>query len=243
MIIDSHIHVGWFSDGYHSPLEIWRSLKQAGVDTAAVSSTSTCAELYHNIQTEFYQLFSLFGRGNISPILWLTPAMLLKKWPLKKLLKSKIEWRGIKLHYVSHPLWSMMSCLVDKALDIARNLGNVPVLLHTGDWESCHAGVFEPIISANPDLMFVLAHGRPIDETINLMKNHKNVWTDTAFMPIEDIKKSIYECLTERILFGSDMPINKIYFPNISTEDYLKQKIFEIKRLAPSILSNNLYFN
>lgn len=243
MIIDNHVHVGWYSDGYHSPLEIWRSLKDAGVDSAVVSSTSTCAELYHNIQTEFYQLFSIAGNGNICPVLWITPEMLLKSWPLKKLLNCKIEWRGIKLHYISHPLWSKTPRLVDKAIDVARFLGNVPVLLHTGDWDSCHAGVFEPVITANQDLKFVLAHGRPIDETINLMKTWTNVWTDTAFMPIEDIKKLVGADLTGKVLFGSDLPINKIYYPKISDKDYLNQKIAEIKHIEPKILFNGFYFN
>ena len=241
MVIDNHVHVGWYSDGYHSPLEIWRFLKEAGVDAAVVSSTSTCAELYHNVKTEFYQLFSIAGKEHIYPILWLTPDMLLKGWPLKKLLISKIEWRGIKLHYISHPLWSKMPGLVDKALDIARNLGNVPVLLHTGGWENCHAGVFGPVIAANPDLKFVLAHGRPIDETINLMKNQTNVWTDTAFMPIENIIKLKEENLSERVLFGSDAPINRIYFPLQTTKEYLKEKIDEILRIDPSILERTIF--
>lgn len=242
MIIDNHVHMGWFSDGYHSPMEIGRSLKQAGVDSAVISSTSTCADLYHNVKTEFFQLFSLFGKENILPILWLSPAMLLKGWPLKKLLKSKVEWRGIKLHYISHPLWSKVPFLVKDALDIARNLGNVPVLIHTGEWENCHAGVFKTLIAANPDLNFVLAHGRPIEETINLMKDHPNVWTDTAFMPIKDVKSLIVQGLSKRILFGSDTPIVKVYYPNISITDYLQQRIKEIMKIDSSIMSNNLYF-
>lgn len=243
MIIDNHVHVGWYSDGYHSPLEIWNSLQQAGVDSAVVSSTSTCAELYHNIKTEFYQLFSIAGRGNICPILWLTPDMLFKGWPLKKLLKSKIEWRGIKLHYISHPRWSQHPCMVEEALEIARSLGNVPVLLHTGEWENCHAGVFKPLVTANSDLNFVLAHGRPVEETIHLMKAFSNVWTDTAFMPVEDIKRLKEVSLSERVMFGSDAPINKIYFPNMSTSDYLNRTIYKIRQVAPSILSKSLYFN
>lgn len=241
MVVDSHVHVGWCSDGYHSPLEIWRALKESGVDSAAVSSTSTYAELYHNIQTEFYQLFSIAGKGNIYPILWLTPAMLLKDWPLKKLLKSTIEWRGIKLHYVSHPVWSKTPCIVHKALDIARNLGNVPVLLHTGDWESCHAAVFEGVIAANSDLKFVLAHGRPIDETISLMKNLKNAWADTSFMPVKDIKGLLLAGLRDKVLFGSDIPINKVYYSNLSTIEYLRSRIKAIKEIDPIILTHTIY--
>ena len=49
MIIDNHVHVGWFTDGYHSPKEIWVSEMAAGVDGMAVASTSTCAELYKDV--------------------------------------------------------------------------------------------------------------------------------------------------------------------------------------------------
>ena len=93
----------------------------------------------------------------------------------------------------------------------------------------------------NPDLKFVLAHGRPIGETILLMNKYPNAWTDTAFMPIEHIKKLKEENLTNRVLFGSDAPINRIYYPGQTTEQYLKERIEEIKKIDEEILENTLY--
>lgn len=241
MIIDNHVHVGWFRDGYHSPLEVWTALKNAGIDKCIVSSTSTCADLYHNILTEFNQLISLAGKENVKPLLWISPDMIIRKWPLKKLLESKIEWRGIKLHYISHPHFVKNGQLVNSALSIAKDLGNVPILIHTGEWATCHSGIFETIIAANQDLKFVLAHGRPIDETIYLMKKYTNAWTDTAFMQMENIKKITDEKLTERVLFGSDAPINRLYIPEISTTDYLKERIQAIKNIDVKILENSIY--
>ena len=217
MIIDSHVHVGWYINGYHSPLAVWGSLYKAGVSKICVSSTSICAELYNNVKTEFYQLIALAGRDNIKPILWITPKMIKKKWPLKYLFKSKIEWYGIKLHYIAHPQFANSIFWETNYIQIAKRLGNVPVLLHTGEWDTCRAAVFQQIIVDNPDLTFALAHGRPIHETIFLMKQYPNMWTDTAFMPIEDIKKLKEECLTARTIFGSDAPINRIYYPDLST--------------------------
>lgn len=241
MFIDNHVHIGWFSDGYHSPREVWTALQSAGIECATVSSISTCAELYHNIVTEFCQLISLVGKDKIKPILWLSPQMIIKKWPLKFVLRSKIEWRGIKLHFISHPAFYRNRNLVKYSLEIARMLGHLPVLLHTGKWESCHARVFESVIKENPDLTFVLAHGRPIDETLSLMKQYPNTWTDTAFMPIEDLKKLKEEGLTGRTMYGSDAPINKVYYPDLATEAYLKARIEEVKGIAPEILSNCVY--
>ncbi|MCH5347211.1 MAG: amidohydrolase family protein [Muribaculaceae bacterium] len=241
MSVDNHVHVGWYSDGYHSPHEVWHALRKAGILKACLSSTSICAELYHNVKTEFFQLFALAGRENIKPILWITPRMIKKKWPLEYLFNSKIEWYGIKLHYIAHPQFANSNFLETNYILIAKRLGNVPVLLHTGEWDTCRAAVFQQIIVDNPDLTFVLAHGRPIHETIFLMKRYPNVWTDTAFMPIEYVKKLKEEGLTARTMFGSDAPINRIYYPDLSTEEYLKARIAEVKGIAPEILSNCVY--
>ena len=241
MIIDNHIHIGWFSDGYHSPYEVWNSLRNSGVNRAAVSSTSTCAELYHNIVTEFCQLIANAGRDKIAPILWLSPKMLQKEWPLQKLLKSKIEWRGIKLHYISHPEFANNYLLVRKALNVAKLLGNVPVLIHTGFWDSCHAGVFESLIEENPDMKFVLAHGSPIEETISLMRQYPNVWTDTAFMPKKSLIMLKRNKLTGNVMFGTDLPINRIYYPQFSTSEYIQRQIQDIKDIDPLSLSRSIY--
>lgn len=56
------------------------------------------------------------------------------------------------------------------------------------------------------------------------------------------LKKLVCQGLAKKVLFGSDIPINKVYFPNVSTGDYLNRTICDIKLLAPAILSYNLYY-
>lgn len=241
MLIDNHIHIGWYSDGYHSPQSVWNAVRKAGIDKAVVSSTSTCLDLYHNILTELYQLSSFAGNDNIVPLLWLTPKMILNRWPIKMLLKSKIPWRGIKLHWLAHKWFFTHQEVAHEAIFLARQLGGLPVLIHTGDWDCCRAKIFEPLISGNPDLKFVLAHGRPIDQTIDLMKRYHNVWTDTAFMPLHDIKLLREEGLVSRTMFGSDIPINGLFYKAVTTADYLKARINETKAIAPVILENTVY--
>ena len=75
MIIDNHVHVGWFTDGYHSPKEVWNSAIAAGINGMVVSSTSTCAELYKDVRRELRELKRL-GGDRVHPVLWLTPRML-----------------------------------------------------------------------------------------------------------------------------------------------------------------------
>ena len=83
-MIDNHVHVGWYTDGYHFPKEVWQAELDAGIDEIAVSSTSTCAELYKLVVREMSELIRL-GGSSIHPILWLTPKMM-KTWGLSYML-------------------------------------------------------------------------------------------------------------------------------------------------------------
>lgn len=243
MIIDNHVHVGWFTDGYHTPREVWNSAMAAGIDGMAVSSTSTCAELYKVVVREMRELIKL-GGDRIRPVLWLTPRMMKCRYALPYMLHSKIPWQGIKMHWEAHKEWANNKKLVRQGLEIAKQL-HVPILLHTGNFDCCHAGRFKEIISSNPDLTFVLAHGRPINEAIELLNCSDNVWVDTAFMPKDDLMQLVENRLSERILFGTDMPINKIYCDDIDTSTFLKMNIDMIHSVfgkkSEGILSRCIY--
>ena len=243
MIIDNHVHIGWYTDRYHAPREVWNSALAARVDGMAVSSTSTCAELYKVVVREMRQLIKLGGE-RIHPILWLTPKMMKCRYAVPFMLKSKIRWQGIKMHWEAHPEWSGNRLLVNRALNLARRLG-VPVLLHTGNFDVCHAGRFARLIEANGDLTFVLAHGRPIEEAIAILKSQNNVFIDTAFMPEADIQRLADERLDGKILFGTDAPINEVFFPETPTADYIKEQIELLQRTcgisADVILSRTIY--
>lgn len=223
MIIDNHVHVGWFTDGYHAPRDVWYSALAAGVDGMAVASTSTCAELYKDVCRELRELIRLGGEC-IFPILWLTPRMLKVRYALPYMLHSKIKWCGIKLHFCAHPEWAHNAKLLQKAIDVAQRL-HLPVLLHTGNEENCCAGQFRELIYQNPMVTFVLAHGRPIDEAIEIMRECRNVYVDTAFMPMQDLARLNKEGMSDKVLFGTDAPINELFYKHISTKEFIKGMI------------------
>ena len=223
---DNHVHIGWFSDGYHSPVQVWSSLCDAGIDEIAVSSTSTCAELYKVVVREMRELKRL-GSDKIHPILWLTPRMM-RTWGLRYMLHSKIQWQGVKMHWFAHREWCGNRKLVVQAIDVASRL-KVPMLLHTGDDKCCEASIFEPLCLENPDVIFILAHGRPLIQTIQVLSHCANTLVDTAFIPIEDVLTLVDKGFPNRIIFGSDAPINQLYYNGLSTIQYIKRQIDELK--------------
>lgn len=237
---DNHVHMGWYTDGYHSPLEVWQSEQEAGVDEIVVSSTTTCAELYKVVVREMKELIRL-GGNSIHPVLWLTPRMM-KTWGIRYMLHSKIKWQGVKMHWMAHREWYYNKKLMNDALDVARKL-SVPVLLHTGNYKECHAGVFMTLCQNNPDLIFVLAHGRPIDETLEVLSQCANTYVDTAFMPVEDFKIMVEAGFSKRILFGTDAPINLLFYKYMTTADYIKSSIETIKKEFLPSVQNQVFSN
>ncbi len=245
---DNHVHIGWYSDGYHSPKDVWLSEKCAGIDEIVVSSTSTCLELYKLIVKEIKELVRL-GGSFVHPVLWLTPRMFHTncQWAIPYLLNSGIKWKGVKFHLKAHREWYYNRRLLHNALGVARKI-EVPVLFHTGEFKECHAIIFKEIIMQYEDLSFVLAHGRPLNETIDVLTQCDNTHVDTAFMPVEDIKVLCDRGFTERILFGTDAPINLLFYRNMTTVDYIRSCVLSIKEvLTPeqfkTMMANKLYNN
>lgn len=105
----------------------------------------------------------------------------------------------------------------------------IPLLIHTGEKEGCNPKLYEKPISDFPNVVFILAHGRPISDTIELMKKHSNVWVDTAFMLTEQIRQLCDEKLSDRVLWGTDYPIPKYYYPKKDMRTYYLDLVQKLK--------------
>lgn len=219
---DSHVHVGWYVDCYHAPDVVTVALRDAGIDTIAVSSTSTCADEYEFVISEMLWLQEEWGE-NVFPLFWITPGML-NSGCVDVLWDANIRWKGLKLHWHANPEFYHDSSLLKQVMEDNRFAG-LPILLHTGEFPECHASVFESILTKYPERTFILAHGRPIGETEKLIGSHQNAYVDTAFMPVEDIVGLVRQGLSDKILWGSDCPINEHVYPQFATSEYLKRSL------------------
>lgn len=200
-------------------------MSKVGVNYYAVSSTTMCCENYCQVLEEIRQLVDL-DKKKVLPIMWITPEGL--KGNIAWFLESEIKWKCLKIHPFLHPYrWDKK--LLNEVIDIAREL-KVPIMIHTGDEDCCHAAIFEVYAKENPDTIIILAHGRPLNQSIYLLKTYENVFVDTAFMPIADMVKITKEDLSSKLLWGSDMCIPQHFFPNQSLELYYKSKLLQFRK-------------
>lgn len=226
-MIDHHTHIGQFYDLHTSPSELIRIMDSVGVEQFACSSTTICEGDYNKVLLEMSELLMLTGH-RLLPVLWIVPQMLHNDG-LQRFLDSGIRWRMLKIHPQLHQLeWQCAGANLRKVLHLAKQM-HVPLLIHTGDFAGCYPSLFERAIRYNPSVMFILAHGRPIDETIALLQRYPNVLTDTAFMPLEHLAELCQRGLSHKILWGTDIPIQKYYNRSENLIDYYQNRLRELK--------------
>jgi len=224
LIYDSHIHVGQFYEKYYSPEYIMEKMLSLKIHKALVSSTTTCDENYEKIILEIKQLVSI-GHERILPVLWVTPKML-KNYKLSFMLDTEIEWKCIKIHGLIHN-WAPNGKLFRQVIVLALKL-QVPILIHSGGDKKCDAGSYLRVIKKHPLQKFILAHGRPIDEAVSILKQTTNAYVDTAFMPLENIEIILNNGFEDKILFGTDFPITIHNEKNLSDVNWYQTRISQI---------------
>ena len=228
-MIDFHVHTGHFKDGlYFSPEEVAEGMKALNIERYYFSSTSTGSVPFRYVRRQFEELISL-SEGRAVPFLWVSPDMLMNSPDLSAYFFR--EFAGLKIHGY-HQDWDPDGKELRRVFEIAKDK-NIPVMFHTGGREASNAGVYRNICLEFPDVKVILAHGRPIDECINVMKECHNAWADTAFMSVQNILKLRDAELINRVLWGSDFPVMR-YFYEISPEEYYRQKVIETQEALGS---------
>ncbi len=204
-------------------------MKTTGVDYYAVSSTTVCEEDYERAINEIKELIRI-DEEHVLPVMWITPDGL--NGNVAWYLESSIEWKMIKIHPELHPAaWFPPRENIKEVIDIAKEL-MLPILIHTGNFDSCHALKFDSIIGSNPDVLFVLAHGRPLKETVSMIYRYDNVYADSAFMSIEDMKELCDAGLSNKLLWGTDMCIPKHFYPDEDMKDYYLRKLSAFRNVC-----------
>ncbi len=239
MLIDSHVHVGQFCEMYTTPREIVEIMDDMGVDKFALSSTTMCEEDYGKVCREMTGVYEI-AKERMIPVLWVTHKLLAQKQG-NRFLRTGLHWRCLKIHPALGGAWDCDSQSMIDTLALARQM-SVPVLIHTGEAEGCYPMCYDKVAGENPDVAFILAHSRPVDETIEMMTRHFNVWCDTAFTPLDDVIRLIDAGLEDRVMWGTDTPILKYYRPKEDVVADTKKRLASLERAVTRAVYKKLTF-
>jgi predicted TIM-barrel fold metal-dependent hydrolase len=231
MIIDSHTHIGniAFEVGKNRvknlpPQDLIKSLEKYKIDFAIVSGLEgaefdsdkkpASKKLQVTQKAGLERLLDFVSRNKVKVrgLFWVKPYNEKLTEEIKKTVKDNLNLIcGLKIH----PTLSNLK-FSDKRfypyLEMAVELG-LPVQVHTENDGLSDVKFVGKMALVFPELKFIMVHmGMESDnlEAISLIKNSSNIYGDTCIVKHENVIKSIRECGSEKILFGTDTIVNGI---------------------------------
>lgn len=232
MICDSHIHIGKFEGNLEfEPKFVAQTLIANGVDKWLYFSTASNAEDFdENVYIDdFYNkmntMYDVAGERAI-PALWLSFKMFST---YEKYISS--DFKALKFHIGVEDKY-LSDIAIDMVFSVAQKV-KLPLIIHTGDDEFCSCNRFLNLAKKHKKLKIILAHGRPLNGAINALKECRNIFIDTAFMPVEYAKILVSEGFLDRLIFGTDFPVQKYFYPNIAIESQYLNTLTSYKKEFP----------
>lgn len=222
-IFDYHVHIGQFENVYYNPYKVINILFQNHVNGAYISSTTSCIAwdndsekniIISHIKDELSEAIEQADEigFDVRPLCWIIPQRYLEGESIEHIY-SECKYCGFKIHPRAHE-WNLddvrIWTLMDEVCCLAE-VKKVPVLIHTGLSDFELPNKFEHWFAKYPDVIFIVAHCKAVDEVISLFTKYQNVYGDTAFLPYMDFAKVESQGYVKRLLFGTDFPITSYY--------------------------------
>ena len=208
---DAHVHMGYYSRKnwrepfYYSPRRILGVLDRCEIEDFIVSST--CAQVEElgidALVQEAREMKRLAGR-RAHVFFWLS-GHLYDEDPKMEWLDSGL-FEGIKLHEDETPWMKGRKKDLRKILSVAEER-RLPVMFHAGLNEGSRPLGLANLAQEFPTVRFNFAHCRPMDEVAKVIADCPNVWTDTAYMALDEFPKLRDYDWHGRLMFGTDLPV------------------------------------
>lgn len=250
MIIDTHVHIGTMLNFDMKPEDVLYSMDRYGIDFSLVSDIEA-AEFDHagrrvpkqlqKPQNEVFRETLLFAReypDRIGAAPWLRIA---EELPDEEFVSLLRENRTLVYAFKLHPFHSR-TAPDDPRLEPIYRLAaeyNLPIVSHTGGCEEARSLHLYRAAQMHPELRFVMVHmdlGTDNREALELLGRLPNLYGDTTWAPLSTTLAAIRRWGSEKILFGSDNPIDgrDTYLHNRTGDRSLYQQYFNEFREAVS---------
>lgn len=211
MLCDAHVHIGYYSRNgqerpfYYSPRRVVGVLNRCGVDEFIVSSTCSQVEGIGvaDIVREAKEVKRIAGqRAHV--FFWLSGHLYDKDRGMRWLDLGLFD--GIKFHESETPWMQKRQKDLLRILAVADARG-LSVMFHSGQDRRNHPLKLAKLAREFPSIRFNFAHCRPMDEMAKVISGSQNVWTDTAYMTLNEFSKLSDYDWHGRLMFGTDLPV------------------------------------
>ena len=222
MIIDSHVHIGGKPLFEMKESIVLNAMTKYWIDKIIVSNADSSEfdfqqnPIPSEFQTTMYDSTVRtvnFARNNAERIFvaaWVKPKNEQPDKDFYDLIERNLDViKAIKFHPY-HSAEPFNSENTEGFIRLAQTF-SLPVITHTALDQFSRGDLVAEMAKKYPDVKFIMAHLELNSDNlhaIDLCKETPNLYGDTAWVSFESVKKFVAECGSERILFGSDMPID-----------------------------------
>lgn len=254
MIIDTHVHIGEFFQFYMPEEYVLGSMKTYGIDYSIVSDIRG-AEFGHQeepVPPEF-QVSQLTVAASavdmarrypdkIGAAIWVKPFTETPDEPLRRLIRENRPLiKAMKIHPF-HSTVPFDDPRTEAYLRLAAEWG-LPIVTHTGGSDAAACIRVFRMAKKHPELSFVMVHmglGTDHREAEDLIGQLPNLYGDTTWVPMEHAVRFIRRWGPEKLLFGSDNPIDgkNTYRENSYGQRSIYQDYFHV---LPTLISDDAY--
>lgn len=221
MKIDAHVHIGYWPSLNKVKRTLIASLKKYEFDYAIFSSDASevlsqdhpdwpDVNCYSSLEIAKDALSFAKKHKNLFMLYWIKPNGEKLTQEMKEfILSNRNIIKGLKIH----PCLSEMKITDHKLepyLQFAKE-NDLPILVHTAKDKYSDIKYLSKVCKKYPTVNFIAAHMQLLSNNKSAVKELKanpNLYGDTAWVKPENIKYAINEGLENKIMFGSDNPID-----------------------------------
>lgn len=242
MIIDTHVHIGKMINFDMKEEDVLYSMERYGIDFSLVSDIrgAECDDRGHRVprilrtkQNQILKDTIRFARENpqkIGAVPWIKP---LTEQPDEEFIRLIQDNRDVIYGVKLHPFHSKVASddgRLESYYKIAAEY-DLPIVSHTGGREEAMSIRLYNAAKAHPELNFIMVHmdlGTDNRQAIDLLGRLPNLYGDTTWVPVKSTLEAIGRWGSEKILFGSDNPIDgrDTYLHNRTGDRSLYQQYF-----------------
>ena len=120
---------------------------------------------------------------------------------------------------------------------------NLPIIVHTAEDEYSDIGFLVEAANKHPNLRFIAAHVQLCSDNqkgFAAISSTKNIYGDTAWVPMKVAAKILRKIGPDRIMFGTDNPIDGVdTLANPMYQDYFSNRSRLSRTLYENLMGNN----
>lgn len=217
-ICDCHVHFGKFGDQFFSAADIATMFDTLGVGKVGIMPFG----LAYGPEPSVEEAYASLPSDRFVNYLWLSPEMLEKSPNLSEF--QNVNYKLIKIHGYARQEWYYLPEKIRQIFNIASII-SIPIMFHTGGYPGSDAIQYLMFCQEFPEVKVILAHAKPLDQAIAVMRNAPNAFVDSSFVHIEGLQAICDAGFGDRIIFGSDFPAMKCFRPEIELVDWYRDNI------------------